>query len=41
MKHLQKTWRSMAADLSKKYREMSDLDRVRYDKHRHLLKQGV
>ena len=38
MKHLQKTWRNMEQTDSAKYREKSELDRVRYDRHRKLVK---
>ena len=41
MKHLQKTWRNMPQGQAEKYREMSELDRVRYDKHRRLLKHDL
>ena len=41
MKHLQKAWRNMTATQTQKYRDMSDLDRNRYDRHRKFLKEGV
>ena len=31
----------MSDSETKRYREMSDLDRVRYDRHRRLLKEGL
>jgi len=31
----------MLPEQSEKYREMSEMDRVRYDKHRRLLKQEL
>ena len=41
MKHLQKTWRGMKASQTQKYRDMSDLDRNRYDRHRKFLREGI
>ncbi len=41
MIQLQKQWRSMSDTETKKYRDMSDLDRVRYDRHRRLKKEGL
>ena len=41
MNQLQKTWRGMSDSETQRYRDMSDLDRVRYDRHRRLLKEGL
>lgn len=38
IKHLQKTWRKMPFDKMTKYRDMSELDRARFDRHRSVLK---
>ena len=41
MKHLQKTWRSMTDEQTKRYKEMSETDRSRFDRQRKLAKEGV
>lgn len=41
MKHLQKMWRSMNEAQTKRYKEMSEIDRNRFDRQRKLAKDGV
>ena len=41
MRHLQKTWRNLDDRKIKRYRDLSDRDRVRFDYERRLRKQGL
>ena len=41
MNHLKKTWRNMSEKQTRRYREMSEIDRNRYDRQRKLQKEGI
>ena len=40
MKYLSKTWRRMTPGQAKRYKDMSDMDRDRFDLQRKIIKQG-
>ena len=40
MKYLSKTWRRMTPEQAKRYKDMSDMDRDRFDLQRKIIKQG-
>ena len=41
MKNLQKEWRSMSEEQTRRYKEMSEIDRSRFDKYWRMAKDGV
>ena len=41
IKHLQKKWRGMTPEQTKKYRDFSATDRARFDRQRKILKEGI